>query len=126
MKKRIPYIIAFFLLLGIEVLIGLYVRDTFIRPYVGDVLVAVLICCLVRCFLPDKPRFLGLWVFGFCVLAETIQLLRLPALLGLEGTVFAVILGATFDWKDIVCYLVGCAAFEIVCQICRDRRPRRS
>ena len=111
MKKRISYLIALVLLLGIEIVIGLYVRDAFISPYVGAVLVAVLICCLVRCFLPDKPRFLGLWVFVFCVLAEILQLLHLPALLGLEGTVFAVILGATFDWKDILCYLVGCLMF---------------
>ena len=62
MKKRIPYLVAFVLLLGIEVLIGLYVRDAFVRPYVGDVLVAVLLCCLARCFLPDKPQLLGLWV----------------------------------------------------------------
>ena len=43
MKKRIFYIISFLVIFCIEVLIALYVRDRFIRPYVGDMLVVVLV-----------------------------------------------------------------------------------
>ena len=42
MKKRFFYIISFLVIFCIEVLIALYVRDCFIRPYVGDMLVVVL------------------------------------------------------------------------------------
>lgn len=38
MKKRLPYIIAFVILLVTEIYIGVFVHDKFIRPYVGDVL----------------------------------------------------------------------------------------
>ena len=41
MKKRLWYAGVFVLLLGVECLIALYVRDRFIRPYVGDMLVTV-------------------------------------------------------------------------------------
>ena len=54
MKKRIFYIISFLVIFCIEVLIALYVRDRFIRPYVGDMLVvdgdsADAVLCLSFC-----------------------------------------------------------------------------
>ena len=41
--KRIGYAIATVILLLIEVLIAIYVHDAFVRPYIGDVLVVVVI-----------------------------------------------------------------------------------
>ncbi len=35
--------ISFWVIFCIEVLIALYVRDNFVRPYIGDVLVVVVI-----------------------------------------------------------------------------------
>lgn len=108
MKKRLFYAGAFLLLLGAEVWIGVFVRDDLIRPYVGDLLVTVLLCCLCRIVLPDKCGLLPLWVFLFALGVECVQLLDLSAL---EGTVLGIILGSTFDWADILCYGMGCAAF---------------
>ena len=42
--KRIGYAIATVILLLTEVLIALYVHDAFVRPYIGDVLVCLLVC----------------------------------------------------------------------------------
>lgn len=105
--------IAFLAVLGIEVLIGAFVRDRFIRPYMGDVLVAVLLCCFARCIWPHGARWLPAGVFGFCLMAELAQLMGLTQWLGLEGTVLGILLGATFDWADIVCYLTGCGLFAV-------------
>lgn len=116
MRKRIPYLISFAVLLGIEIVIGLRIHDAFIRPYVGDVLVAALLCCLGRVFFPDRFPWLPAGVFGLAVLVECVQLIELPAL---EGTLVGIILGSTFDPADIVCYLVGCALFEAACRICK-------
>ena len=113
MKKRWFYLGWFLGLLVIECLIGAFVRDAFIRPYVGDMLVTVLLCCLVRVFFPECSRLLPVWVFGFAAAVECSQLLNLPKLLGLEGTALAVALGATFDWKDLLCYAVGCGLFAL-------------
>ena len=41
--KRIGYAIATVILLLIEVLIAIYVHDAFVRPYIGDVLVVIVI-----------------------------------------------------------------------------------
>lgn len=50
------YLILTIFLFVIEVLIALFVHDNFIRPYVGDVLVVILIYCFVKSFL-DLPEF---------------------------------------------------------------------
>ena len=50
MNKRTAYGIATFILLTIEVLIALFVHDAFVRPYIGDVLVVVVIYTFVRIF----------------------------------------------------------------------------
>lgn len=50
--RRIIYAICFLLLFLTEVYIALYVHDDFIRPYIGDMLVTMLICCFCRMFIP--------------------------------------------------------------------------
>ena len=111
MKQRLPYLIAFCVLLIGEICIGLYVHDRFVRPYLGDVLVTVLLCCFARVFWPKRPKWLALWVFLFSALVEGAQALGLAERLGLSGTVLGVILGATFDWADLLCYFFGCLLF---------------
>lgn len=108
MKKRLPYLISFFILLIAEVLIGAFVRDELIRPYVGDVLVTVLLCCLCRCVKPEGMPLLPVWVLLFSILVECAQLIEIPAL---DGTLLGTILGSTFDIADLICYAIGCALF---------------
>lgn len=121
MKKRLVYLIAFAVLLAAEILIGLFVRDSFIRPYVGDVLVTVLLCVLIRVILPEGIKLLPVWIFLFAAAVEFVQLLGVAELLGLENTVFGVIIGSTFDWKDILCYGVGCVIFGAAESVLRKK-----
>lgn len=108
-KKRIGYALVTIAIFIIEVLIALFVRDNIIRPYVGDMLVVVLIYTCVRVAFPERPRLLPLYVFLFAVLVEGLQAANLVELLGLAGNrFFSVLIGTTFDIKDIVCYGVGC------------------
>ena len=53
MKKRIPYAFAALLLFLTEAVIALMVYDDFIRPYMGDALVVILIYCMVRTVVPE-------------------------------------------------------------------------
>lgn len=109
MKKRLLSAGIFALLFGIECLIALYVRDRFIRPYVGDMLVTVLLYFFVRIWIPQGVRRLSLWIFLFAVVVEVSQYLQLASLLKIEHIRAArIILGSTFDLKDIACYGVGC------------------
>lgn len=108
MKKRIFYIISFLVIFCIEVLIALYVRDNFVRPYVGDVLVVVLVYSFVRIFLPTGIPRMPFYVFLFACFVEVIQYFQLVETLGITNRVARVVLGSTFDWADIACYAVGC------------------
>lgn len=104
MKKRFICAAVFAAVLGIEVLIALFVHDEFIRPYFGDVLAVVCVYLLARMILPEKPRYLSVFVTVFAFLVELVQLTPLSE--GLPSPL-SVIIGGTFDFKDLACYLVG-------------------
>lgn len=104
MKNRLICAAAFAAVLGIEVLIALFVHDEFIRPYFGDVLAVVCVYLLARVIFPEKPRYLSVFVTAFAFLVELVQLTPLSEYL---PSPLSVIVGGTFDFKDLACYLVG-------------------
>lgn len=105
--RRGRYWLAFGLLLLVEVLIAQYVHDRFVRPYLGDVLVILLLYCLGR-GIGIRSRWLAFGVTLLGAAAELLQALGCADRLGLaEDSVLRVILGSTFDWADLACYLVG-------------------
>ena len=116
--RRILYLIIFCGLLAVEVGIALFVNDAFVRPYVGDMLVILLLCCLCRVIIPDKVRLLPVYVFVFAACVEIGQYFDVVALLGLaDNRIISIALGRTFSWMDIVCYAVGCVAAFLLDQI---------
>ena len=109
MKKRILYAVASLFLLLIEVIIALYVHDDFIRPYVGDMLVVIVIYTFIRIIVPEKCKIIPLLIFIFAAGVELLQLANIVEILGVEGNKFLkILIGSVFDIKDIVCYAVGC------------------
>ncbi len=108
-KKRIRYAIAFLVLFIMETLIALYVHDDIIRPYIGDMLVVILIYCFVRIIIPVGYKWLPIYIFLFAAGIECLQYFHLVQLLGLQGyTFWRIVIGSTFDLKDIICYGGGC------------------
>ena len=102
------YLVLAVILFLIEIGIALFVTDKLIRPFVGDVLVVLLIYCAVRTFLKvDYLRAaLGVLIFAFAI--EILQYFDYVRLLGLEqNRVLSVALGRTFEWLDFAAYLVG-------------------
>lgn len=115
MKKRIIYIILTVIILAVEVLIALFVHDRIIRPYVGDMLVVVVVYTFVRIWIPDSVRLLPLYVFLFATAVEILQYFNLVELLGVSDNRFLrILLGTSFDVKDILCYAVGCVLVWVV------------
>ena len=122
MRKRLPYLIATLVILAVEVFIGLFVHDRFVRPFIGDVLVVILIYTFIRIFIPDKVRLLPLYIFIFAVAVEVLQLLKIVEVLGLQDNrLMSTIIGTSFDIRDILCYFVGC----VICGIWEDVRYRK-
>ena len=109
MKKRMIYVMATVLLLAVEVVIALFVHDNFIRPYIGDVLVVIVLYTFLRIWIPNKIKLLHLYIFLFAAGVEVLQYFQIVKLLGLEGnSFFRILVGSVFDVKDILCYAVGC------------------
>ncbi len=107
-NKRIYYGISFLILMTVEIVIALYVHDNFIRPYIGDVLVVGVVYCFVRVFIPEGFKLMPLYIFIFAASVEVLQYFQLVKVLHLEENTFArVIIGSTFDIKDIACYGIG-------------------
>lgn len=122
-KKRLIYFIIFMLLFATEILIALFVHDNFIRPFVGDVIVVMLVCAFLRILIPEKVKLMPVFATAFAVMIEVLQYFDFVKLLGLENNaILSTALGRTFDIKDIVCYIVGGLIFFIAETILRRSR----
>jgi uncharacterized membrane protein len=96
------------LLFVIEVLIASFVHDKIVRPYIGDVLVVILIYCFVKSFLNIKVLTAALLVLLFSFSIETLQYFNLVEKLGLEHNKIArIVIGSSFGWVDFVAYSLG-------------------
>ena len=128
MKIRLDkkYLCAFIVAFIIEAIIAVFIHDNFIRPYVGDIMVVVLIYCFIKTFVRNEIKLLPLYIFIFALFVEVGQYYNLAALLGLsEYRIARVIIGATFDIKDIACYMVGCVGlflFEMIKRCSIDKQ----
>lgn len=92
----------------VEVLIALYVHDAIVRPYVGDVLVVILMYCFVKTFVdtPVLPTAIAVLIFAYII--EWLQYLQIVNWLGLQNNAIArTVIGTTFQWGDILAYTLG-------------------
>lgn len=96
------------LLLVTEILIALFVHDRFVRPYVGDYLVVILLYCAVKSFFnwPVLPTAIAVLAFSYVI--EALQYFNLVGRLGLQHNQLAnTIIGNSFAWEDMVAYMLG-------------------
>nr|WP_321239439.1 DUF2809 domain-containing protein [uncultured Tolumonas sp.] len=99
------YFLAFFALFVTEVLIAKFMTDSFIRPFVGDYLVMILIYLFSRTWLKGNDRVQIFGVLLFCYSVEIAQKFNLVQILGLEQYRLArIIIGTHYDVNDLVAY----------------------
>ncbi|MGG9963631.1 DUF2809 domain-containing protein [Ferruginibacter sp. SUN106] len=108
LKFSARYFILAILLLVTEILIAVYVHDAIIRPYIGDLLVVILIYCTVKAFINSPVLKTAIAVLLFSFLIETLQYFKIVEVLGLQHSKLArVIIGTSFEWVDIAAYIAG-------------------
>jgi hypothetical protein len=109
------YFLLTILIFIIEVVIALYINDDFIRPYVGDILVVLLLFCFFKTFLKFSVFSIALFVLFFSFFIEFLQYINIVQKLGLEHSKTAkVVIGTSFSWIDLVCYFIGFITILII------------
>ena len=104
MKRNI---LIFTLLLVTEIAIAVFHFHKFVRGFIGDVLVIPLLFYFLRCFTRLRTLYLAGLVFLLGVLIELIQHSGMLNPLLKNTPVLRIMVGTTFDWKDILAYGIG-------------------
>jgi hypothetical protein len=112
MNNKLGFSLKFSLLFAlvflIEVLIAVFLDDAFIRPFVGDVLVVILLYFFVRTLTKFEHLQVVIGVLLFSYLVELGQYFNLIAFLNLQDIKLArLVIGTTYDKMDLVAYSLG-------------------
>jgi hypothetical protein len=110
------FLLIFLAILIVEILIGKYLHDAFIRPFGGDVLVVILIYAFLRIFLKTNNKQLALGILIFSFVIEFLQKANYVTWFGWENNkLMSTILGTSFSVYDLLAYFVGyviCLCFK--------------
>lgn len=102
------YLLLFIVILLVELYIGFYVHDAIIRPYIGDLLVVILMYSFVKIFWKADNVKVAAYTFVFSCLVELAQYFKLVNVIGLgENKLARVLIGTSFSWIDILAYFGG-------------------
>lgn len=102
------YLFLTLALLVTEVIIVLFVHDGFIRSYVGDFLVVILIYCFLQTFSNFSAQTVAFSVLIFAYALEGLQYFNWLHRLGWQRSALAtIVLGNSFAWADVLAYTLG-------------------
>lgn len=108
LRFRWQYFVLAIILLIKEILIAIFIHDNFIRPYVGDFLVVILIYCLLQSIFKLPVWTAAPLVLIFAYAVEILQCFKIVEKLGFqENRVANILIGTSFEWKDLLMYTLG-------------------
>jgi hypothetical protein len=127
---RRGYAAAALIVLLVEIAIALFVRDTFVRPHLGDALAVILVYLVLRAGTPFRITPSSAIAFATACAIEVGQRFHMVDRLRLGDIRAArVILGTGYDPRDFLAYAAGAIAL-LVAEHLRARmdklRPRPS
>jgi DNA integrity scanning protein DisA with diadenylate cyclase activity len=121
---NLKYFILTIAILLIEVLIATKLKGIFfVRAYLGDVIVVILIYTFIKSFFKIKNNqklIFGILVFS--CLVEFAQYFNIADKLGFrEGSLMYIVIGNSFSWIDILCYAAGCLLLYLFVQLQKNK-----
>jgi len=118
---NLKYFLTFISIFIIEVIIALYIKDNFIRPYFGDFLVIFLVYYFLLSFVKANKNKIALSVLIFAFTVEIIQYFQVLSYFNLEkNRMLRVVAGNTFSFEDLIIYTL--AFFTIIIFNCYDTK----
>ncbi len=109
-KFSLTYLLLTIFIFLTEVLIATKLADIFfVRAYLGDVIVVMLLYTLVKTFVKMNDEKLILGILIFSCMIEFAQYFNIAEKLGFRpGSLMYIVIGNSFSWIDILCYAAGC------------------
>lgn len=107
-KSKKVYVLGFTGLLIVEILIARFVNDDFVRPYLGDFLVVILIYCFLMAVtrLSVLKALFTVLIFSFAV--EFFQIINIVKVLQYQPPkIVMIMLGSSFSVWDLLAYSLG-------------------
>ncbi|UOU99274.1 DUF2809 domain-containing protein [Chryseobacterium daecheongense] len=90
----------------------------FVRAYLGDVIVVILLYTLIKSFVKVNNQKLIFCIFVFSCLVEFAQYFSMAEKLGFfPGSLMYIVIGNSFSWIDILCYATGCVLLYLYVKI---------
>lgn len=110
LQFSLKYLLLTIFIFLIEVLIATKLKDIFfVRAYLGDVIVVILLYTMVKSFFKVNNQKFILGILIFSCMVEFAQYFNIAEKLGFrKGSLMYIIIGNSFSWIDILCYAVGC------------------
>lgn len=110
LKFNLKYFLLTITIFLVEVLIATKLKDIFfVRAYLGDVIVVMLLYTFVKSFIEVNNEKLIVGIFIFSCFVEFAQYFNVAEKLGFQpGSLMYIVIGNSFSWIDILCYAVGC------------------
>ncbi|CAM2812481.1 DUF2809 domain-containing protein [Chryseobacterium flavum] len=112
------FLFALFIFL-VEVFIAVKLENIFfIRAYLGDVIVVMFLYALVKSFFKVNDHKLILGILIFSCVVEFAQYFNIAEKSGFRhGSLMYIVIGNSFSWIDILCYIAGCLMLYFFVQI---------
>lgn len=108
MIKDLKALFISIFLFVILVFIALFVKDSFVRPFLGDTLAVMWLYYTFKIFLKVSSFWLSVFVLFIAYCIEFIQYLHILSILSLEHIkILRIVFGSTFDINDILAYTLG-------------------
>lgn len=105
---NLKYFLIFLSIFIVEVIIALYIKDNFIRPYFGDYLVIFLVYYFLLCFINTYKNKIALSVLLFAFTVEIIQYFQVLSYFNLEkNRILRIVAGNTFSFEDLIIYTLA-------------------
>lgn len=118
----LKYLIISVFIFLVEVLIATKLKDIFfVRAYLGDVIVVILLYTLVKSFFRVNNEKLILRVLIFSCFVEFAQYFNIAEKLGFRpGSLMYIVIGNSFSWIDILCYVAGCVFLYVFVKLTKN------
>ena len=126
LRARLFFLLVAVVILAIEIYIATFVKGGFVRHYLCDVLVTVMLYAFGRAVFKTAPKILAFEIFAFSLFIEILQYLKVLEILDIHNLIIRIVFGGTFDVSDIVCYALGCLLAYLTDAICFLRKYKNS